>query len=68
MKGPKYYFLVVDIGFITYWGITSSGAIPDALLFKDYADPIMVAWNWSFLPLDLCNRINKSFLVEYGIV
>ncbi|MFP6781496.1 MAG: DUF5360 family protein [Gammaproteobacteria bacterium] len=53
MKGLKYYFLLVDIGFIAYWGITLSGAIPDALLFKDYADPIMVAWDWSFLPLDL---------------
>jgi len=49
----KYYFLVVDIGFIVYWLITLSGIIPNEYLFKDYQNPILVAWNWSFLPLDL---------------
>ncbi len=46
-------FLVVDLGFIAYWAITLAGVIPDALLFKDYDNPILSAWNWSFLPLDL---------------
>jgi hypothetical protein len=46
-------FLVVDLGFIAYWAITLAGVIPDAFLFKDYDNPILSAWNWSFLPLDL---------------
>lgn len=49
----KYYFLIVDIGFILYWLITLSHIIPEELLFKDYDNPILHAWNWSFLPLDL---------------
>ncbi len=53
MKTLKYYFWVVDIGFILYWLITLLGIIPNAYLFKDYHNPILVAWNWSFLPLDL---------------
>jgi len=28
--------------------------IPESYLFKDYDNPILQAWNWSFLPLDLC--------------
>jgi hypothetical protein len=28
--------------------------LPQEYLFKDYSNPIAVAWNWSFLPLDLC--------------
>ena len=46
-------FLVVDFGFIAYWAITLAGVIPDEYLFKDYDNPILSAWNWSFLPLDL---------------
>lgn len=53
MHKLKYYFLVVDIGFIFYWLITLAGFIPEELLFKDYDNPILSAWNWSFLPLDL---------------
>ena len=46
-------FLVVDLGFIAYWAITLAGVIPEGYLFKDYDNPILAAWNWSFLPLDL---------------
>ncbi len=53
MNRLKYYFLVVDIGFIVYWLITLLGVIPGEYLFKDYNNPILWAWNWSFLPLDL---------------
>ncbi|MBI2424140.1 MAG: DUF5360 family protein [Candidatus Hydrogenedentes bacterium] len=53
MKTLKPCFLCVDLGFIAYWAITLLGVIPETYLFKDYADPILMAWNWSFLPLDL---------------
>jgi hypothetical protein len=49
----KIFFLVTDIGFIIYWLITLLHIIPAEYLFKDYNNPILVAWNWSFLPLDL---------------
>lgn len=44
---------ITDMGFIIYWGITALHILPASVLFKDYDNPIMVAWNWSFLPLDL---------------
>ncbi|MEN9307487.1 MAG: hypothetical protein RL173_1419 [Fibrobacterota bacterium] len=47
------FFLVVDIGFILYWVVTVFHLIPAEHLYKDYADPMASAWNWSFLPLDL---------------
>ena len=43
----------MDLGFIAYWAITLVGVILDEYLFKDYDKPILSAWNWSFLPLDL---------------
>ncbi len=53
MEKLKPWFLVVDLGFIAYWLITLFHLIPQEYLFKDYENPILVAWNWSFLPLDL---------------
>ncbi|WP_141432095.1 DUF5360 family protein [Bacillus sp. 03113] len=49
----KWFFYVTDIGFILYWFITIFHVIPKSFLFKDYNNPILVSWNWSFLPLDL---------------
>ncbi|PFV82811.1 hypothetical protein COL05_09690 [Bacillus sp. AFS059628] len=53
MNRLKYFFLITDFGFVIYWLITIFHMIPQEYLFKDYEDPILVAWNWSFLPLDL---------------
>ena len=47
-------FLAVDLGFLAYWLITLLHVIPPAWLFKDYESSVLMAWNWSFLPLDLC--------------
>jgi len=49
---------ITDIGILAYWCITALMAlslisIPGELLFKDYHDPRVVAWNWSFMPLDV---------------
>lgn len=43
---------------LLYWAVTALIAlglldVPVELLFKDYNDPRTVAWNWSFLPIDL---------------
>ncbi len=47
-----------DVGMLLYWAITAAMAlslvnIPGEWLFKDYHDPRVVAWNWSFFPLDI---------------
>jgi hypothetical protein len=53
MKSLRYIFLVVDIGFILYWLVTALQLLPAEYLYTDYNNPILVAWNWSFMPLDL---------------
>lgn len=47
------FFVAVDTGFVLYWGITALHLLPPQWLYKDYTNPLLVAWNWSFLPLDL---------------
>lgn len=53
MKHLKLFFWVTDIGFILYWFVTGFHLIPESWAFKDYTNPIIVAWNWSFFPLDM---------------
>ena len=52
------WMLGTDILLLTYWFITGAVAlglvsVPEAYLFKDYYDARVVAWNWSFFPLDV---------------
>jgi hypothetical protein len=61
MKVLKYFFLVVDFGFIVYWIITAFHLIPDEYLFNDYNNKILVNWNWSFFPLDIAISITGLF-------
>jgi hypothetical protein len=53
MKALKPFFWFTDIAFIAYWLVTALHLIPPEFLFQDYTNPILRAWNWSFLPLDL---------------
>ncbi len=59
--------MIVDLGFLAYWGITFFHLIPAEYLYSDYANPMMVDWNWSFLPLDLAisaSGLGSLFLLE----
>jgi len=53
LRRVRPFFLVTDIGFLLYWAITAMHVLPPGWLFKDYDQSLAVAWNWSFLPLDL---------------
>ena len=45
--------LITDIGFLAYWLAAAIGMFPPEWLYSNHEDPIMVAWNWSFAPIDL---------------
>jgi hypothetical protein len=47
-----------DLLFLAYWALAAASQfglveIPAAWLYAGYDQPRVVAWNWSFLPLDL---------------
>lgn len=57
-RGLKASLLITDIGFLLYWSLTALVAagllqVPAEYLFSDYENPLVVAWNWSFMPLDV---------------
>ncbi|MDD9965175.1 MAG: DUF5360 family protein [Myxococcales bacterium] len=52
------YLLVIDLQMLLYWALACIRALgaadlPDEHLYADYEAPLMVAWNWSFLPMDI---------------
>jgi len=53
VRALKIVFTLVDVGFVAYWICASLHLFPQQFLFKDYDNPILRAWNFSFLPLDL---------------
>ena len=57
-RGLKTSLLVTDIAFLAYWSVTALAAgglldLPAEHLYNDYDNPLVVAWNWSFMPLDV---------------
>ena len=52
-KTLRALLLVTDVGFLLYWTITLGRVLPAAWLFAGYEDPVVSAWNLSFMPLDL---------------
>ncbi|ARX86535.1 MULTISPECIES: DUF5360 family protein [Streptomyces] len=49
----KVAMLITDVGFLVYWSAALLGLIPAEYAYKDYDDPVMSDWNYSFLPLDV---------------
>ena len=54
----KSFITITDVLFIAYWTIAALSelgilAIPKELMYADYDNPRVVAWNWSFFPLDV---------------
>lgn len=52
MRGAEALLLAVDLALTAYWAAIIAGAIPEQWRFRDYTNPVVQAWNWSFLPLD----------------
>lgn len=61
MSPLKYFFLLIDLGFIAYWLITAFHIIPNEYLYNDYKNPVLVNWNWSFFPLDMFVSVTGLF-------
>ncbi|QIP87287.1 YvaD family protein [Streptomyces sp. Tu 2975] len=49
----KSAMLVTDVAFLVYWTASLLTLIPARHAYKDFDDPVMSDWNYSFLPLDV---------------
>ena len=54
----NYLLTITEAGMLLYWIFATFVVleliqIDPALMYSDYKNPIIVAWNWSFFPLDV---------------
>ncbi len=54
----KWLLTITEVGMLTYWGfatlvVLEVVVVPPEVMYADYQNPLVVAWNWSFLPLDV---------------
>ncbi|MDB4987596.1 MAG: hypothetical protein JWN04_2774 [Myxococcaceae bacterium] len=47
------FLWIVDLSFLLYWLVTGFHLLPASWLYAHHDEPAMVAWNFSFWPLDL---------------
>ena len=59
MNSPlKIVITLTDVAFILYWSVAALSEfdivqVPPNLMYADFDNPRVIAWNWSFLPIDL---------------
>jgi hypothetical protein len=68
-RGLKLALSITDIAFLLYWavaGLDTGGLInlPSEWLYPNAHDPRVVAWNWSFFPLDIAFSITGLWAVQ----
>lgn len=57
-KTIKVLLTVTEVGMIAYWVFATLVLlniiyVSPELMYSNYKNPIIVAWNWSFLPIDI---------------
>ncbi|MEI8080687.1 MAG: DUF5360 family protein [Actinomycetes bacterium] len=58
LRITAWLMLVTDVGFVLYWTLIAIRLLPAEVMFADYDQPTVAAWNWSFLPLDMAASIS----------
>lgn len=53
LRFTKASMVVTDIGFLVYWAATLLALIPAQYAYKDYDNPVLSDWNYSFVLLDV---------------
>ncbi len=61
--------VATDVLFLTYWSfsllhLTNLISLPPSMMYGDFEEPRVFAWNWSFFPLDLLFSISGLLAVS----
>ena len=70
MISIKVLLTITEGGMILYWLFASLVAlgiifVPPEYMYSDYQNPTVVAWNWSFFPLDITFAVSGLYS-RYG--
>jgi hypothetical protein len=65
------FLLFTDIVFLVYWtamllDLAGLVSLPPSVMYKDYDDPRVIAWNWSFFPIDVLFSVTGIAAVHFS--
>jgi Family of unknown function (DUF5360) len=57
------FITITDVIFLLYWSMSALAvaniiSIPSEWMYSEYNQPRVVAWNWSFLPIDVAFSVS----------
>lgn len=66
----KALLTLTEVGMLLYWaiaGLSAMGflAIPPDWMYSDYRNPVIIAWNWSFFPIDVIFAVS-GLIATFG--
>jgi hypothetical protein len=70
-KSLRLALSITDVLFLTYWALSALHTfgvlpIPADWLYAEANNPRVVAWNWSFFPLDLAFSLTGLSAIHYA--
>ncbi len=62
---------ITEIAMLLYWALAGALAsnlisIDPSMMYSDYENPLVVAWNWSFFPIDVAFAI-IGLMARFGV-
>ncbi|MFJ9946316.1 DUF5360 family protein [Kitasatospora sp. NPDC091207] len=66
LRFTKASMVVTDVGFLAYWAATLLALIPAEYAYKDYQNPVLSDWNYSFVLLDVLASVTGLSALRLG--
>ncbi|MEV7782926.1 DUF5360 family protein [Kitasatospora sp. NPDC088351] len=66
LRFTKASMMVTDVGFLVYWAATLLALIPAEYAYKDYDNPVLSDWNYSFVLLDVLASVTGLTALRLG--
>ncbi|MFD0275018.1 DUF5360 family protein [Kitasatospora sp. NPDC127111] len=66
LRFTKASMMVTDVGFLAYWTATLLALIPAEYAYKDYLNPVLSDWNYSFVLLDVLASLTGLTALRLG--
>ncbi|MEU6231724.1 DUF5360 family protein [Kitasatospora sp. NPDC047058] len=66
LRFTKASMVATDVGFLVYWAVTLLALIPAEYAYKDYLNPVLSDWNYSFVLLDVLASVTGLTALRLG--
>jgi hypothetical protein len=67
----RWLLTITEVGMLVYWAFATAVVlnwvyVPPEYMYSNYQNPLIVAWNWSFFPLDVLFAV-LGLVARFGV-